>query len=54
MAEGAKLGYPEAKHGIVAAIVMANFVRQVGRKAAFELVALGEPVDAQRALRWAW
>jgi enoyl-CoA hydratase/carnithine racemase len=51
MAEGAKLGYPEPKHGIVAAIVMANLVRQVGRKAAFELVALGEPIDAQRALQ---
>jgi len=51
MAEGAKLGYPEAKHGIVAAIVMANLVRQVGRKAAFEMVSLGEPVDAQRALQ---
>ena len=50
MAEGATLGYPETKHGIVAAIVMANLVRQAGRKAAFELVALGEPVDAQRAL----
>ena len=50
MAENAKLGYPEPKHGIVAAIVMANLVRQVGRKAAFELVALGEPVDARRAL----
>ena len=51
MAESAKLGYPEAKHGIVAAIVMANLVRQVGRKAAFELVALGESIDAQRALQ---
>jgi enoyl-CoA hydratase/carnithine racemase len=51
MAEGAKLGYPEAKHGIVAAIVMANLVRQVGRKAAFEMVSLGDPVDAQRALQ---
>jgi enoyl-CoA hydratase/carnithine racemase len=51
MAEGAKLGYPEPKHGIVAAIVMANLVRQVGRKAAFELVSLGEPVEAQRALQ---
>ncbi len=39
MAESAKLGYPEMKHGIVAAIVMANLVRNVGRKAAFELVA---------------
>jgi len=50
MAETAKLGYPESRHGIVAAIVMANLVRQVGRKAAFELVSLGEPIDAQRAL----
>jgi enoyl-CoA hydratase/carnithine racemase len=49
MAVGAKLGYPETRHGIVAAIVMANLVRQVGRKAAFELVSLGEPIDAQRA-----
>ena len=51
MADNAKIGYPEAKHGIVAAIVMANLVRQVGRKAAFELVSLGEPLDAQQALR---
>ena len=50
MAEGAKLGYPETRHGIVAAIVMANLVRQVGRKAAFELVSLAEPIDARRAL----
>jgi len=50
MAESAKLGYPEVRHGIVAAIVMANLVRQVGRKAAFELVSLGEPVGADRAL----
>jgi len=51
MAQSAKLGYPESKHGIVAAIVMANLVRQAGRKAAFELVALGEPVDAARAFQ---
>jgi enoyl-CoA hydratase/carnithine racemase len=50
MAEGAKLGYPETKHGIVAAIVLGNLVRQAGRKAAFELVSLGEPIDAMRAL----
>jgi enoyl-CoA hydratase/carnithine racemase len=50
MAESAKIGYPETKHGIVAAIVMANLVRQIGHKAAFELVALGEPVGAARAL----
>ena len=50
MGEGAALGYPETRHGIVAAMVMANLVRQAGRKAAFELVALGEPVGADRAL----
>jgi enoyl-CoA hydratase/carnithine racemase len=50
MSEDATLGYPETKHGIVAAIVMANLVRQAGRKAAFELVGLGEPIGAQRAL----
>jgi enoyl-CoA hydratase/carnithine racemase len=50
MAEEATLGYPETRHGIVAATVMANLVRQAGRKAAFELVALGEPVSASRAL----
>ena len=51
MSENAMLGYPEVKHGIVAAIVLANLVRQAGRKAAFELVSLGEPIDAERALR---
>lgn len=50
MAAGAKLGYPETRHGIVAAIVMANLVRQVGRKAAFELVAMGDPLTADKAL----
>ena len=50
MSTAAKLGYPEVKHGIVAAVVMANLVRHAGRKAAFELVATGEAVDATRAL----
>jgi enoyl-CoA hydratase/carnithine racemase len=49
MSSSAKLGYPEVKHGIVAAVVMANLVRNVGRKAAFELVATGEPLTAERA-----
>jgi enoyl-CoA hydratase/carnithine racemase len=49
MASNAKLGYPEVRHGIVAAVVMSNLVRSVGRKAAFELVSLGEPIDAERA-----
>jgi enoyl-CoA hydratase len=50
MAESAQLAYPEVKHGIVAAIVMPNLVRQIGRKAAFELVATGRTIGARRAL----
>jgi enoyl-CoA hydratase/carnithine racemase len=49
MAATARLGYPEVKHGIVAAVVMANLVRHAGVKAAFELAALGEPLDAAQA-----
>lgn len=44
-----QLGYPEIRHGILPAIVLANLVRQIGRKAAFELVARGEPLTAARA-----
>lgn len=49
MSETVRFGYPELKHGIVAAVVMANLVRQVGRKQAFELVALGEPLNGPDA-----
>ena len=50
MADTVRFGYPELKHGIVAAVVLANLVRQVGRKQAFELVGMAEPVDGARAL----
>ena len=50
MAASAKLGYPEVKRGAVPAVVLANLVRQVGPKTAFELVTLGEPLTAARAL----
>jgi enoyl-CoA hydratase/carnithine racemase len=46
----AKIGYPEVKHGIVAAIVMPNLVRQLGRKAAFELLATGQTISPERAV----
>ncbi|MBM3568826.1 MAG: enoyl-CoA hydratase/isomerase family protein [Alphaproteobacteria bacterium] len=48
--ETLNLGYPEIGHGIVPAVVMSALVRQLGSKAAFELVALGKPIDAARAL----
>ena len=50
MAEGAKLGYPEVKRGAVPAVVLANLVRQLGPKLAFELVMYGEHVSAEKAL----
>ena len=50
MADSARLGYPQIRHGTVAAIEMTNLVRHVGRKAAFEIVALGESMTATRAL----
>ena len=47
--ETMKLGYPEIKHAILPAIVLTNLARQIGRKAAFELVTNGEPLTAARA-----
>jgi enoyl-CoA hydratase/carnithine racemase len=48
-ADTARFGYPEVKHGIVAAIVLPSLVRQVGRKVAFDLVASGRQVSAAEA-----
>jgi len=48
--EEAVFAYPEVKHGIVAAIVMASLVKHVGRKKAFGLVATGRKVDAKEAV----
>ncbi|VCU72522.1 2,3-dehydroadipyl-CoA hydratase [Pigmentiphaga humi] len=50
MADNVRFGYPELKHGIVAAVVMSNLARQLGRKHAFELLSMGEPIDGARAL----
>lgn len=45
----AKFGYPEVKHGITAATLLPNLLRQVGPKIAFELIATGEAMSAERA-----
>ncbi len=45
-----KLGYPETKHNIVAALVMTGLVRNLGPKKAFELVSLGASLTADQAL----
>lgn len=48
--ESAQFGYPEITRDVVPAIVMPNLVRQVGWKAAFELVATGSRIDSRRAM----
>lgn len=50
-AEDMMFGYPELRHGVVPAIVMANLVRQIGRKAAFRLVATGRIIGGEEAER---
>lgn len=48
-AEDAEFGYPEVSIGFVPAMVMAMLRRAVGEKRAFELVATGERISAERA-----
>ena len=50
MAEDARLGYPEVPHGMVPTLMFPTLVRQVGRRAAFELLFLGDFIGAGRAL----
>lgn len=45
----ARIGYPEVRRGLVAAMVMAFLVRQVGDRAARELLLGGELMSAARA-----
>lgn len=52
MADSARLGYPEVRRGLVAAIVVHDLVRQVGDRRARELLLTGEPVSADIAGRW--
>lgn len=47
----ASFGYPEIKHGFTARGIVPPLVRQVGRKAAFELIMTGRAVTPDEALR---
>ncbi|TFG63296.1 MAG: enoyl-CoA hydratase/isomerase family protein, partial [Gemmatimonadales bacterium] len=51
-ARGASFGYPEVRLGFVAAMVMALLRRSTGESRAFELVALGDTIDAQTAAEY--
>ncbi len=48
----AKIGYPEVRRGLVAAMVMHDLVRQAGERRARELLVTGAPIDAETAERW--
>lgn len=48
-AEGAKIGYPETRRGLVAAIVMTLLKRQIGDRFVRELLLTGELISAERA-----
>ena len=48
-AERTKIGYPEARRGLVAGLVMTFLRRQVGERNLRELVLGGELIDAARA-----
>jgi enoyl-CoA hydratase/carnithine racemase len=45
-----RLGYPELRHSMVPALVMTSLQRQLGRKAAFELISLGRTLEAEAAM----
>jgi methylglutaconyl-CoA hydratase len=49
-AEGTKIGYPETKRGLVAALVMSFLLRQLRERDVRELLLLADPIDARRAL----
>jgi len=50
MGSEARLAYPEILHGMVPGLMIAQLQRRTGRKLAFELLALGQSLDAQGAL----
>jgi methylglutaconyl-CoA hydratase len=50
--DGAKIGYPEVRRGLVAAIVMHDLIHQVGERRARALLLSGAPIVAAEAERW--
>lgn len=52
LADSARIGYPEVKRGVVAAMVMHDLVRQVGGRRAREILLTGRLIESSRALAW--
>ena len=50
-AEGVRIGYPEVRRGLVAAVVLPDLARQVGDRLARELLLTGLPIGASEAAR---
>jgi enoyl-CoA hydratase/carnithine racemase len=50
MEPGARLGWPEAKHGMLPRLVAPVLLRHLGLKPAFDLLATGRAVGAEEAL----
>jgi len=51
-ADTARFGYPEAKRGLVASIVLPDLVRTVGERRARRLLLVGDLIPAEQALDW--
>ena len=49
LADGTKVGYPEVRRGMIAALVYTFLARQLNTRAIRELLLLAEPITAQRA-----
>lgn len=52
VADSARIGYPEVRRGLVAAIVMHDLTRLVGDRRARQLLLTGDPISAAEAERW--
>ncbi len=51
-AENARIGYPEARRGLVAAVVLPDLVRAIGDRRARRLLLTGELIPARQACDW--
>jgi methylglutaconyl-CoA hydratase len=51
-AEAARIGYPEVRRGLVAAMVMHDLIRQVGDRRARQLLLTGDLIIARQAREW--
>ena len=52
VAGSARIGYPEVRRGLVAAIVMHDLIRQIGDRRARQLLLTGELISGELALDW--